>query len=134
MFTGIISHQGLFRGYRKGRSQLAVQAGALAASLRPGESLAVDGVCLSLASAERNELRFDLSRETLARTTLGGLRPGRRLNLELPLTLASPLGGHLVSGHVDAVGKVLRIVPGRAASFSHSQGVRRARRSQPDHR
>jgi len=109
MFTGIISQQGLFRGYRKGRREMAVEAPGLAAKLRTGESLAVNGVCLSLVEADRDELRFGLSRETLEGTTLGGLKPGGRLNLELPLTLASPLGGHLVSGHVDGVGKVLRV-------------------------
>jgi len=127
MFTGIISHQGLFRGYRKGRSQMAVEAAGLSAVLRAGESLAVDGVCLSLAAAERDELRFDLSRETLAKTTLGGLRPGRRLNLEVPLTLASPLGGHLLSGHVDGVGKVLRVTsrpPGKRLAVAFPAALR----------
>ena len=127
MFTGIISHQGLFRGYRKGRSQMAVEAPGLGAKLRAGESLAVDGVCLSLVAAERDELRFDLSRETLARTTLGGLKPGQRLNLELALTLAAPLGGHLVSGHIDGVGKVLRISsrpPGKRLAVALPAGLR----------
>jgi riboflavin synthase len=127
MFTGIISHQGLFRGYRKGRSQMAVEAPGLRARLRAGESLAVDGVCLSLVAAERDELRFDLSRETLARTTLGGLRPGQRLNLELALTLAAPLGGHLVSGHIDGVGKVLRVFsrpPGKRLAVTFPAGLR----------
>ena len=109
MFTGIVSHQGVFRGYRKGRAELAVEAPGLAARIAAGGSVAVDGVCLSLASTKGDELRFDLSRETLAKTTLGGLRPGARLNLELPLTLAAPVGGHLVSGHVDGVGQVLRV-------------------------
>ena len=108
MFTGIVSHQGSFRGYRKGRSELAVEAPGLAARIAPGGSVAVSGVCLSLAGAAGGELRFDLSRETLAKTTLGGLRPGDRLNLELPLTLEAPVGGHLVSGHVDGLGRVLR--------------------------
>jgi riboflavin synthase len=109
MFTGIISHQGIFRGYRRARAEMAVEAPGLASKLAAGGSVAVDGVCLSLAAADRDELRFDLSRETLAKTTLGGLRLGDRLNLELPLTLAAPLGGHMVSGHVDGVGKVLRV-------------------------
>ncbi len=127
MFTGIVSHQGVFRGYRKGRAELAVEAPGLAARIAPGGSVAVDGVCLSLASTKGDELRFDLSRETLAKTTLGGLRPGARLNLELPLTLAAPVGGHLVSGHVDGVGRVLRIcarAAGRRLAVSFPAALR----------
>lgn len=108
MFTGIITGRGVFRGYRGGRTSLVVEAPALAAKLGPGDSLAVDGVCLTVAAKERGGVLFDLSKETLERTTLGGLRPGARLNLEPALTLQTPLSGHLVSGHVDAVGRVLR--------------------------
>ena len=121
MFTGIVSHQGLFRGYRKGRSEMAVEAPGLVSKLSPGDSLAVDGACLSLLGADREGLRFNLSKETLDKTTLGALRPGDRLNLELPLTLAAPLSGHLVSGHVDGVGTVVRVSsrpPGRRLSIS----------------
>jgi riboflavin synthase len=127
MFTGIITHVGLFSSWRRGRRELLVEAPALAAKLRPGDSLAVDGVCLSLVGAEKGVLRFDLSQETLARTTLGAVRPRQRLNLELPLTLAAPLGGHLVSGHIDAIGKILRTAerrPGRRISVSYPRGLR----------
>lgn len=127
MFTGIITHVGLFSSWRRGRRELLVEAPALAAKLRPGDSLAIDGVCLSLVGAEKGVLRFDLSQETLARTTLGAVRPRQRLNLELPLTLAAPLGGHLVSGHIDAIGKVLRTAerrPGRRISVSYPRGLR----------
>ena len=127
MFTGIVSHQGVFRGYRKGRAELAVEAPGLAARIAAGGSVAVDGVCLSLASSKGDELRFDLSRETLAKTTLGGLRPGASLNLELPLTLAAPVGGHLVSGHVDGVGRVLRVcarAAGRRLAVSFPAALR----------
>jgi riboflavin synthase len=108
MFTGIITDLGTFRGYRKGRTALFVEAPGLAAKLAPGDSLAVDGVCLTVAARERTGILFDLSQETLGRTTLGGLRPGAKLNLEPALTLQTPLSGHLVSGHVDGVGRVLR--------------------------
>lgn len=127
MFTGIISHQGIFRGYRGGRAEIAVEAPGLAARIAAGGSVAVDGVCLSLAGAGGDELRFDLSRETLAKTTLGALRPGDRLNLELPLTLAAPVGGHLVSGHIDGVGKVLRVsarAPGKRLAVSFPAALR----------
>lgn len=121
MFTGIITHQGIFRGLRRGRREMVVEEKTLAALVKPGDSVAVDGVCLTLSAADKSGLVFDISQETLGRSTIGGLRPGDRLNLELPLTLASPLGGHLVTGHVDAIGKVVRVVsrpPGKRAAVS----------------
>jgi riboflavin synthase len=127
MFTGIISHQGRFRGYGRGRAELTVEAPGLAGKVATGDSVAVNGVCLTLAGIERGACRFDLSKETLARSTLGGLKPGDILNLELPLTLASPLGGHLVSGHVDGVGTVTRIVsrpPGKRLALSFPPALR----------
>jgi riboflavin synthase len=73
---------------------------------------------LSLLGAGRDGLRFNLSRETLERTTLGELKPGDRLNLEPPLTLAAPLAGHLVTGHVDGIGQVeSRADDGRSVRF-----------------
>jgi riboflavin synthase len=127
MFTGIITHQGVFTGYRRGRRELVVEAPGFSAKLRRGDSLAVNGVCLSLVGADKDGLQFDLSQETLGRTNLGTLRPKDRLNLELPLTLAAPLSGHLVSGHVDAVGKVLRTAerkPGRRMTVSYPRELR----------
>ncbi|MBE3124897.1 MAG: riboflavin synthase [Acidobacteria bacterium] len=127
MFTGIISQQATFRGYRQGRKEMLVEAPGLAAKLAAGESVAVNGVCLSLLPPDREGLRFNLSRETLEKTTLGALKPGDRLNLELPLTLASPLSGHLVSGHVDAVGKVLKVSsrpPGKRITLSFPPALR----------
>jgi riboflavin synthase len=127
MFTGIISHQGRFRGYRKGRSEMSVEAPGLAGNLAPGDSVAVNGVCLTLAGTDRGALRFDLSRETRARSTLGTFRPDELLNLELPLTLAAPLSGHLVSGHVDGAGTVLRASarpPGRRLTVAFPAALR----------
>ena len=127
MFTGIISHQGRFRGFRKGRSEMAVEAAGLAGKLAVGDSVAVNGVCLTLTGGDRGVLRFDLSAETLAGTTLGSLKAGDRLNLELPLTLAAPLGGHLVSGHVDGVGSVVRVSarpPGKRLALSFPPELR----------
>ena len=121
MFTGIITSMGVFQGYRKGRTEILIEAPEAAPKLEPGASLAVDGVCLSLVRRDGSGLVFGLSRETLEKTTLGLLRTGDRLNLELPLTPASLLSGHLVSGHVDAVGKVARIAargPGKRLTVS----------------
>jgi len=109
MFTGIIYHIGFFKEYRLGKQEIALEAPELFARLERGESLAVNGVCLSLVRKEKNALFFNLSKETLSRTNLGSLRRGDKLNLELSLTLSSPLSGHLVTGHIDSTGKVLNI-------------------------
>lgn len=113
MFTGIIHHQGRFLGYGRARQDLILESEALAARMSTGDSLSVNGVCLTLASKSRSRLTFNLSRETLSLTTLGGLAVGSPLNLELPLTLETPLSGHLVTGHVDFKGKVVRVTERR---------------------
>jgi riboflavin synthase len=127
MFTGIIHHQGLFRGFRTAGKELAVEVQAAFPTLEGGESVAVDGVCLSLLRREMNLLFFNLSQETLAKTRLGSLKQGEKLNLELPLTLQTPVSGHLVNGHVDGLGKVLRVVerpPGRRLTISFGRDLR----------
>lgn len=127
MFTGIISSMGVFQGYRQGRREILVEAPEAAPKLEPGASLAVDGVCLSLVRRDGSGLVFDLSKETLERTTLGLLRTGDRLNLELPLTPSSLLSGHLVSGHVDAMGKVARLIakrPGKRLTVAFPRELR----------
>jgi riboflavin synthase len=118
MFTGIVQHSGRFRGFAKGKTELLVEASGLTVEI--GGSVAVDGVCLSLIRREGARLAFNLSQETLARTTLGRIKPEARLNLELPLTLSAPLGGHLMSGHVDFVGTLKRVqakAPGKRLVF-----------------
>lgn len=114
MFTGIINHIGIFKGYRKGKQEMAAEAATLSSRIEIGESLSVNGVCLSLIKKEKNVLFFNLARETIERTNLGSLRQGVKLNLELPLTLSSPLSGHLITGHIDSRGKVVKIVQRQA--------------------
>jgi len=109
MFTGIIQNIGLFKGYRQGKQEIAVQAPSLASQIETGESLAVNGVCLSLVRKEKDTLFFNLSPETIKVTTLGSLKLNERLNLEQPLSLSTPLSGHLLSCHVDCRAKVIRI-------------------------
>ena len=121
MFTGIIHHQGLFKVYRPGKKELNVEVLPSFPALEIGESVAVDGVCLSLLRREANMLSFHISQETMAKTSLGLFRGGEKLNLELPLTLQNPVSGHLVSGHIDGLGRVLKIVakpPGRRLTIS----------------
>lgn len=108
MFTGIISHCGIFKGFREGKKEMVVEASSMVSRIEIGESLAVNGVCLSLIKKQKNLFFFSLSQETLRSTTLGSLRPGAKLNLELPLSLSAPLGGHLVTGHIDFRGKVMQ--------------------------
>jgi riboflavin synthase len=127
MFTGIIHHQGIFKGYRPAKKELAVEVQPSFPALEIGQSVAVDGVCLSLLRRETNTLSFNLSQETLAKTSLGSLRGGEKLNLELPLTLQTPVSGHLVSGHIDGMGRVLKVVdkpPGRRLTISFPRQLR----------
>jgi len=108
MFTGIIQHLGTHRGYDAGKKEICVESPALAGRVSPGGSVAVDGVCLSVVRVRGALLVFNVSEETRDRTTLGSLHAGAALNLESPLTLADPLGGHLVSGHVDFTTRLRR--------------------------
>lgn len=110
MFTGIIQSVGQIRRLepRGGDVRLTIGTGKLpVADAALGDSIAVNGVCLTAVDLAGDSFSADVSRETLSLTTLGGLTPGSPVNLEKALTLATPLGGHLVSGHVDGVGRVL---------------------------
>lgn len=127
MFTGIIHHTGLFKGYRQGKQEIVVEAPALSSRIEIGESLAVNGVCLSLTKNEKNRLFFNLSQETIKKTNLSSLRQGEKLNLELSLTLSSPLSGHFVTGHIDSQGKVLKVSekkPGKRMTISFPSELR----------
>ena len=110
MFTGIIKAVGTLSGTEPRGGDLRLQfasEGLDFASAQPGDSIAVNGVCLTAVELSAQGFAADASRETLSLTTLGDLRPGSRVNLEPALTLATPLGGHLVSGHVDGLGEVV---------------------------
>lgn len=110
MFTGIIQSVGQIRRLDPwgGDVRLTIGTGKLPlAHLTLGDSIAVNGVCLTAVDLGPDAFAADASRETLSLTTLGDLVPGSPVNLETALTLATPLGGHLVSGHVDGVGRVL---------------------------
>lgn len=110
MFTGIIQAVGEIRFLepRAGDVRLTVGTGKLdMRDVREGDSIAVNGVCLTAVTLAGPQFAADVSRETLSLTTLGALHKVSRVNLEKALTLSTPLGGHLVSGHVDGVGEVL---------------------------
>jgi riboflavin synthase len=110
MFTGIIRHVGTVRTVRR-RAQscaLSLEAGPVAAEVVVGDSVCVDGVCLTATKVDSSQVEFDVGAETLRLSTLGALREGDTLNLEPSLRVGDPLGGHFVSGHVDGVGTIRR--------------------------
>ena len=114
MFTGLVQGVGglVARESRGGDARLRIAAGTLPFDgVRLGESIAVNGVCLTVAAFDGDGFEADASNETLALTTLGALPVGAALNLERAMRADDRLGGHLVSGHVDGVGHVLRIEP-----------------------
>lgn len=114
MFTGIIQATGEIRAVDEvgGDARLRIGVGDLnLEQVSLGDSIAVSGVCLTVVEFTQDEFAADVSQETLGLTTLGALEVGAHVNLEPSLTLATPLGGHLVSGHVDGVGRLLSLQP-----------------------
>ena len=119
MFTGIIVATGrvISLAETSGDLELGIDAAALDLHrIAVGDSVSVQGVCLTVTRKEGTRFYADVSRETMAKTTLGAIGPGSKVNLEPSLRAGEPLGGHLVSGHVDAVGK-LRILTQDARSW-----------------
>jgi len=124
MFTGIICATGQVVEWRPGR--LGVAHPDLARRLDVGGSIAVNGVCLTVVELEGGTFFADVVPETRSRTNLGRLGPGDQVNLELPLTLAQGLDGHIVQGHVDAVARVVGVVDvdlGREIRFELPQAL-----------
>ncbi|MGI8480770.1 MAG: riboflavin synthase [Chthoniobacterales bacterium] len=109
MFTGLIEEIGSVLAVRpsKGGTQLHVAASQLTVDVRAGDSVAVNGCCLTLVAKERDELVFDLLNETLQRTNLQMLRPDDHVNLECALAAGGRLGGHFVQGHIDCTAPVI---------------------------
>ena len=109
MFTGLVMGMGRIRAKEAvdGGVRLEIEAGDLAAEPALGDSVAVDGCCLTVVDRGEGRLAFDAIPETLRRTTLGAREPGEAVNLELPLRAGDRLGGHFVQGHVDAVAEIL---------------------------
>jgi riboflavin synthase len=114
MFTGIVSAVGKIVAIDKAerRATFCFATGKLdLEGLKLGDSIAVNGACLTVIAFADKEFSADLSRETLECTTLGQLQPGVSVNLERALSLGDSLGGHLVTGHIDGVGTILRMQP-----------------------
>src|SRR6516164_9563859 len=113
MFTGIIEQTGTLVSLvdRGGVRRITVEAPGIAARLREGDSLGVSGVCLTALDVDPRLFHADLAQETLDKTSLGSLAPGSKVNLELPTAAGSPLGGHVVQGHVDDTGTLASLAP-----------------------
>ena len=115
MFTGIVEDVGQITRVEPLPSaearRLTVRARLLDEEQPLGASLAVDGVCLTVTAWRAGEIDAEVGPETLVRTTLGSLAPGARVNLERPLQLGVRLGGHMVAGHVDGVGRIASVLP-----------------------
>lgn len=104
MFTGIIEEIGSITSVSP--NTLVIRAGNALKGMEPGDSISVNGACLTITSLNTSSFSVDITQETLKRTNIGLLHAGDGVNLERPLTLDKPLGGHLVQGHIDATGRV----------------------------
>jgi len=109
MFTGIVEEIGVVRGTAPGK--LTVDAGVVLENMKLGDSVAVNGVCLTVAALSGSSFSVDIMPETLRRTNLGVLRYGTSVNLERAVLAGGRFGGHFVQGHVDGMGKVISVTP-----------------------
>lgn len=113
MFTGLVEEIGTVEGLTQldDAVRIAVHAPKVTADAAPGDSIAVDGVCLTLVGNDGGVFTADVMRETLERSRLGSYAPGARVNLERALAAGQRMGGHIVQGHVDGVGEVVSRTP-----------------------
>ncbi|HEX5234084.1 MAG TPA: riboflavin synthase [Silvibacterium sp.] len=113
MFTGLIQATGTILSIEEGSGtrRIHIAAPTLAPKLKTGDSIAVSGVCLTALDIDATTFHADLAAETVARTTLAHLHPHATVNLELPALAGTPLGGHIVQGHVDGVGILRELNP-----------------------
>ena len=111
MFTGIIETVGKVTAVfpKTGGVALTVQLGHIAKGVKTGDSIAINGVCLTITELAETSARFDVSPETLNRTTLSRIRNGQQVNLERAIAADARFGGHIVQGHIDGVGKIISI-------------------------
>jgi riboflavin synthase len=113
MFTGIVEELGEVMAVEEqtDAARLTIRGPIVVGDARHGDSIAVNGVCLTVVATDGTSFTADVMAETLSRSSLGALRAGSAVNLERPVTLAARLGGHLVQGHVDGTGQVLERTP-----------------------
>ena len=108
MFTGIIEEKGIISKIMKTDSQavLTIKASKIMNDIHKGDSIAVNGICLTVTAFSKNEFQADVMHETLNRTSLKMLKPGSSVNLERAMAADGRFGGHIVSGHIDGTGKI----------------------------
>lgn len=113
MFTGIVEELGAIRAVRRGAASAVLSIGAaeVLSDLKIGDSVAVNGVCLTVTSLDDGGFTADVMHETLNRSSLGELAPGGRVNLERAMPANGRFGGHIVSGHIDGTGKIASVRP-----------------------
>lgn len=113
MFTGIVEELGAIRAVRRGAASAVLSIGAaeVLSDLKIGDSVAVNGVCLTVTSLDDGGFTADVMHETLSRSSLGALVPGSRVNLERAMPANGRFGGHIVSGHIDGTGKIASVRP-----------------------
>lgn len=116
MFTGIVEEIGRLKGFNGGR--LTISARKVLEGTNLGDSLSVNGACLTVTSLSTDSFTIEVMPETLRRTNLGHLRSGDLINLERALTLSGRLSGHLVQGHVDGIGQLLSLTPESGATLA----------------
>lgn len=111
MFTGIVEEIGIVKSleFKANGAKIVIGCQKVIEDVKIGDSIAIDGVCQTVIAFNSSEFSAEISDETLKVTTLGGLKSGNTVNLERALTLSSRLGGHIVSGHVDCMGKFINI-------------------------
>lgn len=111
MFTGIVEEVGVVLGivFDEKISTISIKATKVLKDTKVGDSIATNGVCLTVTEMNNDSYRADVMGETIKRSNLGGLKKGSKVNLERALTLSSRLGGHLVSGHIDGVGQIINV-------------------------
>jgi len=109
MFTGIVEELGIVKNMTRGAKsiKLTVSACLVLEDVKIGDSIAVNGICLTVTEFSGNDFTVDVMSETIDRTALSGLKKGNRVNLERALRLSDRLGGHIVSGHIDGVGTII---------------------------
>lgn len=108
MFTGIVEEQGMIEKIinKKNLAVLTLKADKVINGTKQGDSIAIDGVCLTVTAKQGRNLTFDIMKETLSATTLKNVHPGQKVNLERALTMNDRLGGHFVTGHIDGTGVI----------------------------
>lgn len=111
MFTGIVEEIGIVKSleFKANGAKIVISCQKVVEDVKIGDSIAIDGVCQTVIAFNSSEFSAEISDETLKVTTLGNLKSGNTVNLERALTLSSRLGGHIVSGHVDCMGKFINI-------------------------